>query len=137
MFTDVNGDDTLGDRFGCPAYVCPEIICAGPPQYSALTAEMWSLGVVLYILVVGRYPFYDPTPSGLFSRIRVGQYYLPESLVISPRLRYLIKALIRMNPSERPNIEELRQHSWLRLSAERPDTELESSDDALVPNVVE
>lgn len=49
-------DDWLHDKRGCPAYVSPEILRAGH-RYSGKAADMWSLGVILYTMLVGRLVF--------------------------------------------------------------------------------
>lgn len=46
-------NDWLHDKRGCPAYVSPEILRAGA-HYSGKAADMWSLGVILYTMLVGR-----------------------------------------------------------------------------------
>ena len=46
------GEDTLEDKHGCPAYVAPEILRAA--AYSGRAADMWSLGVMLYTMLIGR-----------------------------------------------------------------------------------
>lgn len=48
-------DDSLSDKHGCPAYVSPEILNARG-SYSGKAADVWSLGVMLYTILVGRYP---------------------------------------------------------------------------------
>uniref|UniRef100_A0A674AFD6 Protein kinase domain-containing protein n=1 Tax=Salmo trutta TaxID=8032 RepID=A0A674AFD6_SALTR len=72
-------DDILSDTHGCPAYVSPEILNSSS-SYSGKQADVWSLGVMLYTILVGRYPFHDPDPATLFSKIRRGQCCLPEGL---------------------------------------------------------
>ena len=47
-------EDSLQDKRGCPAYVSPEILRAHNTTYSGKAADMWSLGVILYTMLVGR-----------------------------------------------------------------------------------
>lgn len=110
-------DDWLNDKHGCPAYVSPEILSTSS-NYSGRAADCWSLGVMLYTMLVGRYPFHDTEPSGLFSKIRKGCYTVPEHL--SSKAKCLIKSLLRMDPSERLTAEEVLDHPWFRKSSRYP-----------------
>lgn len=102
-------NDSMSDTHGCPAYVSPEILSGSAP-YSGKMADMWSLGVMLYTMLVGRYPFHDPDPATLFSKIRRGQCCLPEGL--SPKAKCLLQSLLRKEPSERLTATELLAHPW-------------------------
>lgn len=102
-------DDALSDKHGCPAYVSPEILNT-TGTYSGKAADVWSLGVMLYTLLVGRYPFHDSDPSALFSKIRRGQFCIPDH--ISPKARCLIRSLLRREPSERLTAPEILLHPW-------------------------
>jgi len=62
---------------------------------------MIATGVLLYVLLVGRYPFYDQTAEGLFQKIRKGEYKLPSTLDLSLDVRIIIHSLLRMDPSKR------------------------------------
>ncbi|MEE6476847.1 hypothetical protein FKM82_011238 [Ascaphus truei] len=102
-------DDSLSDKHGCPAYVSPEILNTNG-SYSGKAADVWSLGVMLYTMLVGRYPFHDIEPSSLFSKIRRGQFNIPETL--SPKAKCLIRSILRREPSERLTSREILDHPW-------------------------
>ncbi|KAJ7991923.1 hypothetical protein DPEC_G00288900 [Dallia pectoralis] len=106
----LGGDDSLSETHGCPAYVSPEIL-SGPGSYSGKPADVWSLGVTLYTMLVGRYPFHDADPAALFSKIRRGQCCLPDGL--SPRAKCLLRSLLRKDPWERLTAAEVLIHPWL------------------------
>ncbi|KAF4070772.1 hypothetical protein AMELA_G00277380 [Ameiurus melas] len=102
-------DDTLSDKHGCPAYVSPEILNASG-SYSGKAADVWSLGVMLYTILVGRYPFHDVEPGSLFSKIRRGHFSIPETL--TPKARCLIRSILRREPAERLTSREILEHPW-------------------------
>ncbi|XP_042320734.1 tribbles homolog 3 [Sceloporus undulatus] len=105
-------DDSLEDKHGCPAYVGPEILCS-KGSYSGKAADVWSLGVVLYTLLVGCYPFQDTKPASLFSKIRRGHFAVPEEM--SPKARCLIRCLLRKDPAERLTASGILLHPWLAM----------------------
>ncbi len=107
---DDEDDDHLSDKHGCPAYVSPEILNASH-SYSGRAADMWSLGVILYTILIGRYPFQDSDASALFMKIRRGLYSIPDT--ISSRAKCLIKSLLRMHAGDRLEAAEVLQHPWL------------------------
>ncbi|XP_022068767.2 tribbles homolog 3 [Acanthochromis polyacanthus] len=104
-------DDSLTDRHGCPAYVGPELLTNGGGSYSGRAADVWSLGVSLYTMLVGRYPFQDTQPAALFAKIRRGAFSLPDWL--SPQAKCLIGCMLRKSASERLKASELLMHPWL------------------------
>ncbi|XP_046737206.1 tribbles homolog 2-like isoform X2 [Diprion similis] len=123
-------NDKLADRRGCPAYVAPEVLRSGR-AYSGKAADIWSLGVLLYTMLVGRYPFNDAEHASLFAKISRGQFAVPEGL--SPRARCLVKALLRKEPSERPHGEDVVRHPWLSRPLNYPQPAARSPHDQLVP----
>ncbi|XP_047438915.1 tribbles homolog 3 [Mugil cephalus] len=104
-------DDSLTDRHGCPAYVGPELLTNGGRSYSGRAADVWSLGVSLYTMLIGRYPFQDTQPAALFAKIRRGAFSLPDWL--SPQAKCLIGCMLRKTPAERLTASELLMHPWL------------------------
>jgi len=103
-------DDRLTEKHGCPAYVSPEILSPAP-GYSGRAADAWSLGVVLYTMLFGQYPFHDTVAAQLFGKIRRGRYTVPET--VSGPARCLVRSLLRTEPSERLSVLEARRHPWL------------------------
>lgn len=106
---DDENNDCLADKHGCPAYVSPEILNC-QQSYSGRAADMWSAGVMLYTLLIGRYPFHDVEPNALFTKIRRGDYRVPET--VSSRAKCLIRSLLRKEPSQRLTAEQVIQHPW-------------------------
>lgn len=116
---DVDGDDDrecdqIGDRHGCPAYVGPEILDLTQKSYSGRAADVWSLGVLLFVILYGRYPFYDTTPARLFAKIRHAQIHMLDEAGISFEARTFIRCLLRREPDERPTAVEILAHPWLQ-----------------------
>lgn len=105
----VGDEDWLQDKHGCPAYVAPEILTSS--SYSGRAADMWGLGVMLYTMLVGRYPFHDSDTSSLFAKIRCGEFKVPEW--VSSRARHLITALLQRDPARRLAVQDVLSHPWL------------------------
>ncbi|KAM5304810.1 tribbles homolog 3 isoform 1-T2 [Glossophaga mutica] len=104
-------DDSLWDKQACPAYVGPEIL-SSRASYSGKAADVWSLGVALFTMLAGHYPFQDSEPVLLFSKIRRGTYTLPQGLSASARC--LVHCLLRREPAERLTASGILLHPWLQ-----------------------
>ena len=96
---------------------------------------MIAAGVLLYVLLVGRYPFYDQTAESLFKKIRKGEYTIPSRLDLSLDVRIIIHSLLRMDPSKRlattihtqygsPSAMRLLRTNWAQLGAVKKMKEL-------------
>uniref|UniRef100_A0A8D1Q2D8 Protein kinase domain-containing protein n=1 Tax=Sus scrofa TaxID=9823 RepID=A0A8D1Q2D8_PIG len=107
-------DDSLWDKHACPAYVGPEIL-SSRASYSGKAADVWSLGVALFTMLAGHYPFQDSEPVLLFGKIRRGAFALPEGL--SAPARCLVRCLLRREPAERLTAPGILLHPWLRQNA--------------------
>lgn len=82
---------------GTPCYASPEVLTGKP--YDARKSDLWSLGVILYVMCHGRYPFRNRNLPDFVSRVLKGEYRISPSL--SPELRDLITNLLKLNPDER------------------------------------
>ncbi|MBZ3883657.1 Tribbles-like protein 3 [Sciurus carolinensis] len=110
-------DDSLWDKHACPAYVGPEVL-SSRASYSGKAADVWSLGVALFTMLAGHYPFQDSQPALLFGKIRRGAFALPAGL--SAPARCLVRCLLRREPAERLTATGILLHPWLREDAVPP-----------------
>lgn len=124
-----DGTDILTDRHGCPAYICPEML--QPGSYSGQAADLWSLGIILYTLLVGHYPFFDTNPQNLFSKIRSGYYPMPEN--VSSLAKSVISSLLAYDPSKRVPAEAILEHPWFRKATDDPPAYCTPPADQTVP----
>jgi len=103
---------------GSPMYVAPEVI-AGKRYTPAV--DMWSTGVILYILLAGAPPFdvVDNEPL-LFRRIMEGDYSLDteEWASISEPAKDLVKKLMNLVPKDRPDADAALNHPWMTMAEE-------------------
>ena len=100
-----------------PYYVAPEVL--GPEKYDK-SCDLWSLGVITYILLCGYPPFYSKhgqaISPGMKKRIRSGQYTFPDAewKNVSADAKELIKGLLKTDPTERGTIEAVMNHPWIK-----------------------
>ncbi|KAJ6443327.1 protein kinase SNF1 [Purpureocillium lavendulum] len=93
---------------GSPNYAAPEVI--GGKLYAGPEVDVWSCGVILYVLLVGRLPFDDEHIPSLFAKIARGTYSIP--VWMPTGAANLIKKMLVVNPVQRATIEEIRQDPW-------------------------
>ena len=117
-------DPFLQTTCGSPAYVAPEIIKEKP--YTS-AADIWSLGVLLYAMVVGTLPFNGDNISFMLQQIITVNPPIPKNL--SPELRQLISRLLIKEPNARITLQEIIEHPWL---SEFEDSRLLSEDFGLI-----
>nr|XP_018669573.1 uncharacterized protein LOC100186101 [Ciona intestinalis] len=91
--------DLLTDQLGCPAYISPDVLSDKP--YAGKPSDMWSLGVVLYTMLYGQFPFYDQAPKKLFAKIKTAEYSIPSSGQASANTNDVIHGLLTLNPLKR------------------------------------
>ncbi|KAK9832742.1 hypothetical protein WJX81_006569 [Elliptochloris bilobata] len=99
---------------GTRNYFAPEVMIR--KQYDGKRADMWSCGVLLYVMIVGSYPFEDPKDPGNFRRfvqrtIRAA-YTFPPEVLVSAECRDLISRIFQADPNKRATVEDIRRHPW-------------------------
>ncbi|OHS97777.1 CAMK family protein kinase [Tritrichomonas foetus] len=114
----------LETRCGSPLYSSPEIILS--EKYDFKT-DIWSLGIILYYMCFGYFPFYSENIQQLFNQIIEQDIVFPENLrlepnettdesqeksSVSPFLIHLIQKMLEKDPSQRADISSIKQHPW-------------------------
>uniref|UniRef100_A0A7N0U2N9 non-specific serine/threonine protein kinase n=1 Tax=Kalanchoe fedtschenkoi TaxID=63787 RepID=A0A7N0U2N9_KALFE len=95
---------------GTPAYVAPEVLAR--KGYDAAKVDVWSCGVILFVLMAGYLPFQDPNVMLMYRKIYKGQFRCPRWF--SPELVKLLRRLLDTNPETRITIPEIMQNRWFR-----------------------
>ncbi|XP_058534974.1 serine/threonine-protein kinase MARK2-like [Ochotona princeps] len=119
---------------GTPQYCAPEMFLH--KSYDGFKADVWSLGVILYTMLMGSLPFHGKNQQELGACVLRGRYLLPGH--ISSALQELLRKLLSLNPNERPTVQEIRGHWWLGWGAEEPEiTDVEPLSSAQDPETQE
>ncbi|GAA5929405.1 serine/threonine-protein kinase [Sporobolomyces koalae] len=141
---EVGHDDCVISDFGLAAYIPPGerlYTIAGSAGYSApemyptggvslgrargagygLKADVWSLGVIAFCCMGGRFPYKKTDPFELAEEARTTKLYFPKTWdVISSDAKHFIRWLLTVDEDKRPSIEEALEHPWLRSALSRP-----------------
>ena len=112
-------DSVCKTACGTPEYVAPEVLLA--EAYDGKTADVWSLGVLLYILLTGGFPFREQSDSKInpmealqvmFRRICSGKVKFPPS--VSEDAKDLLLQMLAPSAAERLTVKQLTEHRWFR-----------------------
>ncbi|KAJ7947098.1 Non-specific serine/threonine protein kinase [Quillaja saponaria] len=95
---------------GTPAYVAPEVLAR--KGYDAAKVDIWSCGVVLFVLMAGHLPFQDQNIMAMYKKIYKGEFKCPRWF--SPELSKLLTRLLDTNPETRFTIPEIMENRWFK-----------------------
>ncbi|KAI8136792.1 kinase-like domain-containing protein [Fennellomyces sp. T-0311] len=104
--------DFLKTSCGSPNYAAPEVISGR--LYAGPEVDVWSCGVILYVMLCGRLPFDDEYIPTLFKKINGGIYTMPSFL--SPETKYLLTSMLVVDPMKRITIQDIRQNPWFNTN---------------------
>ncbi|EPB92663.1 CAMK/CAMKL/KIN1 protein kinase [Mucor circinelloides 1006PhL] len=90
-------------------FAAPELLRASP--YRGPEIDIWSLGVVIYVMVTGSVPFDDKSMPGLHEKIKRGQVAYPAH--VSPSCRDLLSRIFVINPTKRIILADVLRHEWM------------------------
>jgi len=121
-------EEKLITSCGSPGYVAPEVLTED--SYTN-AVDMWSVGVIIYILLSGYPPFYDESPPKIFKKITEALYDFNDAAwqKVSDSAKDLINKLLVKNPKERLTAAQCLRHPWLTGAAQNV------NDDAHGPHV--
>jgi serine/threonine protein kinase len=106
--------DKINDNLGSRFYMAPELLSSKNNKVcinSNTSIDVWSYGICLYCLMVGKLPFYDINKMELIKKIKNCDYIVPDCL--SQPFKDLLSKLIVINPKHRYTIEDIRKHNWI------------------------
>ena len=97
--------------------MAPEIV--GKREYVGIQADIWALGVVLFALLTGSFPFKGMSTNDLYLKIGKGVYNTPTTV---PRAaKALIAKMLQVSPTKRPTAAEILNDPWFdKLKDKRP-----------------
>lgn len=107
-------DGLLHTTCGTPAYVAPEIISR--KGYDGAKADIWSCGVILYVLLAGYLPFHDSNLMEMYRKIGKAEFKMPNWF--APEVRKLVSKMLDPNPRTRISMEKIMANSWFRKGLE-------------------
>ncbi|CAH8334482.1 unnamed protein product [Eruca vesicaria subsp. sativa] len=106
----IRPDGLLHTLCGTPAYVAPEVL--GKKGYEGAKIDVWSCGVILFVLNAGYLPFNDHNLMVMYRKIYKGEFRIPKWT--SPDLRRLLTRLLDTNPHSRITIQEIIHDPWFK-----------------------
>uniref|UniRef100_A0A7N6AST4 non-specific serine/threonine protein kinase n=1 Tax=Anabas testudineus TaxID=64144 RepID=A0A7N6AST4_ANATE len=103
--------EPLATWCGSPPYAAPEVFEG--QQYEGPQLDIWSMGVVLYVLVCGALPFDGPTLPVLRQRVLEGRFRIP--YFMTEDCEHLIRRMLVLDPSKRLSLAQIKEHKWMTL----------------------
>lgn len=110
-------------------YAAPEIV---DDQKYSTGVDMWALGCVLFALLAGYPPFYDPNIKILMKRVTKGQFHFdsPWWDNISDEAKDLIRNLLTVDPAKRYTVDEFMAHPWIQAASQDDQAEAQTPKDS-------
>ena len=109
-------DGLLHTTCGTPAYVAPEVI--NRKGYDGMKADIWSCGVILYVLLAGHLPFQDTNLMEMYRKIGRGEFKFPKWF--APDVRRFLSRILDPNPKARISMAKIMESSWFKKGLEKP-----------------
>lgn len=112
----VREDGLLHTTCGTPNYIAPEVI--HDKGYDGSKADVWSCGVILFVLMSGYLPFEDSNLMSLYKKISKADFSCPAWF--STSAKKLIKKILDPNPKTRITMSEIKENDWFKKGYKPP-----------------
>jgi len=124
-------DQVLTTKAGTPYYVAPQVLSG---KYDHMS-DLWSCGVIMYVMLCGYPPFYGDSDAEVLSKVRLGNFSFNAAdwKNVSDDAKALIRMLLKMNPRDRYTAEQALNHQWIKNMA--PKAKDVSLQDTFVDNM--
>lgn len=103
---------------GTPNYIAPEVL-DGKTGHS-YEVDIWSLGVIIYTLLIGKPPFETPDVKTTYKKIRMNQYSFPDHITITENAKNLITRILNLEPTKRPSLDDIINHPFMNNGCQVP-----------------
>ena len=103
---------------GTPNYIAPEIL-DGKTGHS-YEVDIWSLGVIIYTLIIGKPPFETRDVKTTYKRIKMNAYSFPDTAIISEAAKNLISQILVTDPAKRPTLDQILTHDFFNQGTSIP-----------------
>lgn len=107
---DIKHNQLLENTVGTPKYIAPEVIRR--ERYDGKAADCWSVGVILYVLTAGYFPFDADSLLELFNLIKDAKVVYP--YWFNADLIDLLKNIFMLNPNQRYTLSDIKNHAWCK-----------------------
>ncbi|KAK2167205.1 hypothetical protein LSH36_31g04036 [Paralvinella palmiformis] len=104
--------DLVSTFCGSAAYAAPEVLLGKP--YLGQAYDVWSLGVILYCMVIGYMPFDDTNIKRMIRHQTEKKIKFPKNVKVSEDCRELIHRMLDPSPKERATVEDIQKSEWLK-----------------------
>uniref|UniRef100_A0A803MVM3 Protein kinase domain-containing protein n=1 Tax=Chenopodium quinoa TaxID=63459 RepID=A0A803MVM3_CHEQI len=125
-----NNQVLLRTTCGTPHYVAPEVVSKRGQGYDGSKADIWSCGVILFVLLAGYLPFHDENIMQMYRKVYKGDFTCPSWF--SAEARELITRMLDPNPATRITLAEIMESKWFKVDIFEADDEEEGNNNTTV-----
>jgi len=131
-----NSDTLLTTVCGTPHYVAPEVLSG---SYDGRIADIWSMGIILYVMLSGCHPFDGDSVTELFSRIENLEFKYPS--YFSKGARSLLDKIIVVDPKKRATLDDILNDTWFKkkyvgYQSNRKSVKIDMTEEEILKNAV-